>query len=233
MYELDTLKKKLTDIAGLKDTLARLDSSEHIEELRKRYEGSTYAALCGEVLGHATSVATDAQFALRTLERAIAEVALMERLADVMHNEFDISVYQHPVTRKAQTRELELLETLCNSGRYNYERNQLRDCIAKALGEVEEAEREREQEEAIAALTAAGFQAVETDDFEGYERIRDGSYERVTIEMAHDRYHHCEGYKFEYVRDRGTAVETVVEGKSGEFAELLKAAGCEPLGVAK
>lgn len=217
MYELDSLKTTLQRIANSRSRIVEINSDTNKAELERMFGiGHVYPGISGQLSAVAESSAQDAAFAIATIDRAIKAVALLDRLAAVMHNEFDVSAYEPMLgeSRGDWERELRLLELLAEP-RYEYERDHLRRAISGTLGDVEQQERENEFEGALDALRGAGFLEVERDDFEGLER----GNERVSTAI-------CKpggsfGYSFCYEVDG----RTVAEGESGEFNKLLDAVG--------
>ena len=139
------------------------------------------------------------------METLARSVALLERLAEVMHNEFDVSAYE-------DSKELRLLELLATDD-YKSERRELQSALNRILGEVAEKQREIEYDGAVESLRAAGFVDVENDDFDGWQR----GTEQVSTEITRNGGEF--GYKFRYERDG----REVLEGVSGEFGKLLEA----------
>ena len=93
----------------------------------------------------------------------------------------------------------------------------VRGKINGVMAEIRDDMREREQQNAIEVLTAAGFVWQETEAFEGWER----GAERVTIGScsAHGR---ADSW-YEWILEvNGKFRDT---GKSGEFSRLLEAVG--------
>jgi len=216
MSQLTRLRELIEDVTELENKLTRVQSEENLQEIRKRHpDSSLYPSMFGELSAHASAAASTAKYALEVVESMRPQFDLLERLQAVLEN-FDV------MANPECSRELRLLEILCEKDDYKYERRKFSKAFTDTLNSVECQEWEAERDDAIDALMQIGFQESESDEYEGLIRWvgEDGSkaLERVIINYKKDG-------RFEF--SFGINDETVVTGTSGEFSKLLEAVGVQ------
>ncbi len=114
--------------------------------------------------------------------------------------------------------DIEALESLASSDSYRLERDDFRTFVNNATNGIIEDGREREQEQAIDALTKVGF-VLDDEDGETWTRRA----EKVKIECTHPAE---STYKWSYDTYQGMLEPYVFdEGKSGDFHRLLALIG--------
>jgi hypothetical protein len=202
-YYVEQLQKHLDKMfTTLAATLAEVDSPEFEERCKERYgennHGTLMAVRLGWVHSAAGQVARDTM-APWYIEQILPEVAYAERLVKVCE---ELGIDESHLTA---------LELLTTNERYRHECSGLREEIAKAVEEVVTDDREREQDEAIAALTAAGFAC--DDEADIYRR---GNF-AVTITWDRKR---C---LYKWLLEDGN--NNFRDGESGSFGHLLQHVG--------
>ena len=239
---IETLKK----VAALEAAVKTIDSQDNRKAITDRLEAEyagrehkpdinslMWVSLYGEARYKLEDIARTARYAVGHVDELTVDVALMERLQSALESlEVYANIDHGYGSRPMQdnTRELRLLEILVKSDDYDYERRKLQESIAETLNEVEEAEWEKEQENAIEALEKSGFSRVEDDYLDGYRRTQDDVVEEVVIETNTSQRRGIKefGYKFSYEKKQGTTVVALVGGKSGEFGKLIEVATASP-----
>ena len=138
MYELDAIKEALQQTVKLRERAEQIESPEHRAKLKADHGDSWYAAMTGELLGTIRSDTWSATYQLRqggSMETLARSVALLERMAEVMHNEFDVSAYE-------DSKELRMLELLATDD-YKSERRELQSTLNRILGDVADKQRHK------------------------------------------------------------------------------------------
>jgi hypothetical protein len=199
MYYIEQLKKKLEEVAkDLRDGLAHIKTPE----FKAQFPGSSwYPGALGAVEWRLDSAARDIEhMGFWYLEQIRPEVAYMERLAAVCEG---LGIDED---------NLPMLELLVKeggyAGRYKHEASELAEKIRQTANEVYDDQRDREHDNAIEALEAAGFKE-NTDDGDLYER----GNQTAIIQWKGGEYQ----WRLEV-----DGVETLT-GCSGEFSKLLEA----------
>lgn len=204
-YYIEQLSKHLSKLqTALAATLAEVDSPEFEARCKERYGADNYGTVLSVKLGWVHSAA--GQVARDTMapwyiEQILPEVAYAERIGKVCE---ELGIDESHLTA---------LELLTTNERYRHECAGLHEEIAKAVEEVVSDDREREQDEAIVALTAAGFTYDEDHD------IYCGAAGSVDIQWNRK----SALYAWKLSRPTGE----LLGGESGTFHELLAAVGAK------
>ena len=205
MFYIDKLKEKITEVqTGLTAALAYIESPEYRAQCEANYGKSVdmYPSMLGYLKAEASiSAASGLSHAAWLVEQSALDIAWGERIVTLCES---LGIDSDNIA------ELELLAT---DERYRSDARRLREEIVKQAGEVRDDTREREHDQALNALTDAGFNSDEDDD------ILTCCSWRVQIETKRKN----SDFWYEFTLE-SNGVETL-RGKSGEFAALLAAVG--------
>ena len=206
MFYIDKLKEKITEVqTGLTAALAYIESPEYRAQCEANYGKSVdmYPSMLGYLKAEASiSAASGLSHAAWLVEQSALDIAWGERCAALCES---LGIDSDNIAE---------LETLMAGDRYRSDARYLREKITEQAGEVRDDARAREHDQALNALTDAGFDPDDDDD----DILTCCSW-RVQIETKRKN----GDFWYEFTLESNGA-ETL-RGKSGEFAALLAAVG--------